>query len=730
MQPKPLAKTEPGPAAQTSLQERRPRTLKHGDSFALFDRGGDLDGQPGSPEGLFHLDTRYLSRMGLSVNGQVPVLLGSAVSADNTTLTCDLTNADMPADAGGPLPRGRLHLRRSKFIWNGACHERIALRNFGQTTRQVRLDFTFGADFADLFEVRGRSRPARGHLHDPVVSDCEVTLRYTGLDEVTRDTTLRFAPVPHSIGPASASFVLDLPPGERRVVFLSVVLSEAGAGGAPDCGTALAADRAFHTALRTSRRALRGMAARAARVETSHEIFNEVLRRAGADLDMLLTDKPGGPYPYAGIPWFSTPFGRDALITAWQALWFDPAIARGVLHFLAATQAQAEDPASDAEPGKILHEMRAGEMARLREVPYGRYYGSVDSTPLFVMLAGGYLDRSGDLETLRTLWPNIEAALGWMDASGDRDGDGFVEYQRRTPQGLVNQGWKDSADSIFHADGALAEGPIALVEMQAYVYAAWQAAARIGRALGHEGRAAALEARADRLRDDFDAAFWDEQLGTYVLALDGAKRPCRVRSSNAGHALFAGIAKPERADQLVRTLMAASSFSGWGIRTLAAGEARYNPMSYHNGSVWPHDNAMIADGFSRYGYRAEAARVLEGMFAAAEHLELRRLPELFCGFPRRGGDSPTPYPVACAPQAWAAVSPLSLLASCLGLTFAPDINCISFQRPSLPEFLRTVTLRNLRLGPAQMDIGFQRVDAEVGMAVLARVGDIRATMTS
>jgi glycogen debranching enzyme len=729
VQPKPLVKTEPGPAAKTSLQERRPRTLKHGDSFALFDRAGDLDGLPGSPEGLFHLDTRYLSLLGLRVNGEVPVLLGSAVSPDNITLTCDLTNPEMPADAGGPLPRGRLHLRRTKFIWNGACHERVALRNYGHHTRQVRLDFTFDADFADLFEVRGRSRPTRGRMHAPVVDGARVTLCYTGLDAITRSTTLSFAPAPARIGPDSASFLVELEPGQRCVLFLSVALREAAADAMIGCAP-VAADRAFHAALRTSRRALRRVAARAARVESSHEIFNEVLRRAGADLDMLLTDKAGGPYPYAGIPWFSTPFGRDALITAWQALWFDPTIARGVLDFLAATQAREEDPANDAEPGKILHEMRAGEMARLREVPYGRYYGSVDSTPLFVMLAGAYLDRSGDMEALRALWPNIEAALSWIDTSGDRDGDGFVEYQRRTPQGLENQGWKDSADSIFHADGALAEGPIALVEMQAYVYAAWQAAARVGRALGHEDRAAALELRAAQLREAFDAAFWDEQLGTYVLALDGAKRPCRVRSSNAGHALFAGIVKPERAAQLVRALMDPASFSGWGIRTLAVGEVRYNPMSYHNGSVWPHDNAMIAEGFSRYGYRAEAARVLEGLFAAAEHMELRRLPELFCGFPRRNGDGPTPYPVACSPQAWAAVSPLSLMASCLGMTFAPEIRCISFQRPALPAFLRAVTLRNLRLADARMDIGFHRVEEEVGMAVLAREGDIRATMTS
>jgi glycogen debranching enzyme len=713
---KPLG--EPAPAARTSLQERRPRTLKHGDSFGLFDRAGDLDGQRGSPEGLFHLDTRYLSRLRLRLNGSTPVLLGSALSADNTTLTCDLTNTE----ASG-LPRGQLHLRRSKFIWNSACHERFAVRNFSDSPQQVRIDIDFAADFADLFEVRGRSRLARGATHPSRIEDGQVVLAYTGLDDITRHTVLNFMPKPEALGPHEAVFTRVLAPGEQEVFFLSIGVGE-------QIEASPSADRAFHTALRDTRRRQRRARARAATVETSHEVFNDALRRATADLGMLLTDKKGGPYPYAGIPWFSTAFGRDALITAWQALWFDPAIALGVLNFLAETQADREDASNDAEPGKILHEMRGGEMARLKEVPYGRYYGSVDSTPLFVMLAGAYLDRTGDIAALRRIWPNIEAALGWIDHAGGRDGDGFIEYQRRTPQGLVNQGWKDSGDSIFHADGTLAEGPIALVEMQAYVYAAWLAAARIARALEHAEQATSLEVRAAIFRERFDAAFWDEELGTYVLALDGQKRPCRVRTSNAGHALFAGIAKPERAARLVHSLMDAASFSGWGIRTLAVGEARYNPMSYHNGSVWPHDNAMIAEGFSRYGFEAEAAKLLEGLFAAAEQLELHRLPELFCGFPRRNGGGPTPYPVACAPQAWAAVAPLSLLASCLGMGFEPALGRVSFQRPVLPGFLERVVVRNLQLRGAKLDVGLGRVQSQVGMAVLVRDGDIHAMMTS
>ena len=709
--------------AAASLQERRPRTLKHGDTFAVFDHNGDALSGPGSPEGVFHRDTRHLSHLYLTMEGARPMLLSSTLRDDNATLTCDLTNPDL-FDAEGQLAleHDLIHLRRSRFLWDATCFERLTVRNFHETPRRIRLELAFAADFADLFEVRGTRRERRGEHHGPAIDAASVTLGYTGLDKRHRTTTLRFDPTPATLTGEQAVFIFDLAPREVRSLFIEIRCGAEGSN--------LPARRAFFRALRDARRALRASSSRATAIATSNEIFNEAVRRSVSDLYMLITDTPEGPYPYAGVPWFSTVFGRDALITALETLWLDPAIARGALGHLAANQATSVDPATDAEPGKILHEVRHGEMAALGEVPFRRYYGSVDSTPLFVMLAGAYLQRTGDLATVRRLWPHVEAALSWIDDHGDRDGDGFVEYGRRTVEGLVNQGWKDSRDSVFQADGTLAKGPIALAEVQAYAYGAFRAAAEIARQLGETPRGAMLDRRARALRRQFDEAFFDEGLGTYVLALDGDKRPCRVRSSNAGHALFTGIAYPERAASVVATLMASSSFCGWGIRTIASTEARYNPMSYHNGSVWPHDNALIAAGFARYGFRREAMRIFEGLFAASTYIDLRRLPELFCGLPRQRAHGPTFYPVACAPQAWAAAAPLSLIQSCLGIGFDPQAMHITFDEPILPGFLDEVVLRGLSVHRGSADVVLRRSGSQVLVDVLDRKGPVRVLTTS
>ena len=710
--------------ATASLHERRPRTLKHGDSFAVFDHSGDAIAGPGSPEGLYHRDTRHLSHLYLTINGQRPILLSSALRDDNAILTCDLTNPDFAGDDGRvAVEHDLIHFRRTRFLWESAIHERITIRNFDTDARTVRIDIGFAADFADLFEIRGMTRLRKGSMKPPVIGPADVLLAYEGRDEKTRETHISFEPQPQELTESHAAFEVVVPAGERRTLYMRIACERVQLTSEPF-------SRQFLKALRESMQSLKQARARGATVRSSNALFDEVTRRSVADITMLSTDTEFGPYPYAGIPWFSTVFGRDAIITALETLWLDPAISRGVLGYLAKHQATKFDPAADAEPGKILHEVRHGEMAELGEVPFRHYYGSIDSTPLFIMLAGAYLERTGDLSFVTGLLPNLEAALLWIDEHGDRDKDGFVEYGRLTDQGLTNQGWKDSHDSVFHEDGSIARGPIALAEVQAYVYGAWKAAEAIYVALGDAARGLNFGSRADRLRDHFDEAFFDPQLGTYVLALDGEKRPCRVRSSNAGHVLFTGLAKDERVESVVRTLMAPASFSGWGVRTIASTEARYNPMSYHNGSIWPHDNALIAAGFSRYGYKREAAQIFEGLFAAATYVDLMRLPELFCGFPRRRAQGPTFYPVACSPQAWSAAAPLSLIQSSLGIGFDVAGPEISLREPALPRFLDELRLYGLRVGNASVDIAFDRMDDKVVVKPLDRTGPARVVTIS
>ncbi|MCH7711795.1 MAG: amylo-alpha-1,6-glucosidase, partial [Proteobacteria bacterium] len=609
----------------------------------------------------------------------------------------------------------------SKFLWDAACYERLAIRNFDDRPHAINLSFVFEADFADIFEVRGHSRPRRGRVSIATAADDAVVFRYTGLDAVKRRTTIQFDPKPDHLDRQIAIFELNLEPRKRTSLFVTVSCQETP--------VAEKAGKQFFVGLRKARRALRAAASGAASVETSNAVFNEILCRSMADLSMLTTETGQGPYPYAGIPWFSTAFGRDGIITALQLLWVDPGIARGVLKFLAANQATEVRPEADAEPGKILHETRRGEMARLGEVPFGLYYGSVDSTPLFVVLAGMYFERTGDLDTITELWPNVEAALRWIDEYGDRDGDGFVEYRAQSEAGLINQGWKDSRDSVFHADGELATGPIALCEVQGYVYAAKNHAARMASALGSTVLAASLEEQAAAMKDRFEAAFWCDDISTYALALDGDKAPCRVRASNAGQVLLAGIADRKRAALVADLLLDREFYSGWGIRTVARSEARYNPMSYHNGSVWPHDNALIALGLARYGFTEHIQRMFSGMFDAAAYMDLRRLPELFCGFRRLPGKGPTSYPVACAPQAWASAAPFAMLQACLGLEFDPGAEEIRFNHPRLPDFLDEVLIRSLRIGQSRMDIMLRRHGSDVTVNILEKEGEGRVSVT-
>jgi glycogen debranching enzyme len=463
---------------------------------------------------------------------------------------------------------------------------------------------------------------------------------------------------------------------------------------------------------------------RSCRIEAPNGQFNAWVKRAASDLHMMTTMLPTGPYPYAGVPWFNTPFGRDGLITALECLWFEPSLARGVLAYLASTQATEVIPEQDAEPGKILHETRNGEMAALGEMPFARYYGSVDATPLFVHLANAYYERTGDREFIEYIWPNIEAALLWMHRYGDLDGDGFLEYSRECRDGLAHQGWKDSDDAIFHADGSPTRGPVAMCEVQGYAYAAWRAGAALAVTLGRSEQSADFARRAETLQARFDSEFWCDEWGTFALALDGDKRPCRVRTSNAGQCLYSGIVFPERAARLAQTLLAHESFSGWGVRTLAASEPRYNPMGYHNGGVWPHDNALIASGLARYGMAAEASRIFTGLFDTAMYLDLQRVPELFCGFSRDPGEGPILYPVACAPQAWSAASVFLLLQASLGLMIDGIASKISFVRPWLPPFLNEARILNLQVAGANVDLALIRHEHDVSVNVLQRRGNV------
>jgi glycogen debranching enzyme len=696
----------------------RPRcSLKHNDTFLVLDGHGDIGASADAADGLFHCDTRFLSRLELRVNDTPPLLLGFNLRDDNASLTVDLTNPDVIIDQQVALEKDTLHVLRTIFLWRDTMYQRIGLRNYGAKPMDVWLTILFANDFADLFEVRGARRPRRGTQTSQQRGNDQVLLNYHGLDGKLRRTTLTFDPAPNHLATGIATYELRVLPGETQPIFVAAGCNEVEHRPAP-----------FRRALTAARRELRKATLGRASAETSNDVFNEILCRSAADLGMLMTETPQGRYPYAGIPWFSTTFGRDGLITAMQMLWWSPDVAKGVLHRLAAYQAKTVDPAADAEPGKILHEMRGGEMAALHEVPFGLYYGSVDSTPLFVMLAGLYLERTGDVSTIQALWPSIEAALNWIAGPGDPDGDGFLEYMRATEQGLANQGWKDSNDAIFHADGRLAEGEIALAEVQGYVYAAKQMAALCARHIGRYDQAKKLEDEAAAFAAKFETAFWCPEIGMYALALDGAKQQCAVRASNAGQLLFTGIADPERAKLVGGELLRPHFFSGWGVRTVASGEARFNPMSYHNGSIWPHDNALIALGLARYGMKQSVDTLFAGLFSAATYMEHRRLPELFCGFPRQKGHGPTLYPVACSPQAWASATPFTLLEASLGLEFDPFANEIRLRNPRLPAFLDEITLRNLQLGSSCVDLRVRRHNGNVSLDALRVEGGVRVSI--
>lgn len=701
--------------AQSSLAESRTLVLLHDDTFAVFDPHGDIQAVGSGQQGIFHQETRHLSFSELRICGMRPILLSSTVREDNILLSVDLTNPDLELPSGKTLFRGTLHIHRGKFLSEGACFDQITVHNYGQKPVEVELSCAFGADFADIFEVRGQKRERRGTRLPEEIDRSSVTLAYEGLDHVTRRTRIECSPLCCTVRASEICMPIHLEPQQETVFSLNIVCESDGS-----TPTLVNFDKGL---LRVNNERNSAPLAELD-IHTSNEQFNDLLDRSRADLEMMIASTAFGPYPYAGVPWFSTVFGRDGIVTALELLWLAPSVAKGVLSYLAATQSTSYDADRDAEPGKILHEMRKGEMARLGEVPFGRYYGSVDSTPLFVLLAAAYYERTADVEFIKSIWPKIEAALEWIDSCGDADGDGFVEYARHAETGLLQQGWKDSQDSVFHADGSLAAGPIALCEVQSYVYAAKSRIAAAADDLGLHSRGGALRAQAEELRKKFATAFWSDELSMFAMALDGDKRQCNIRSSNAGHCLFSGIASPSQSRRTMDSLLSPGLFSGWGVRTVATGEKRYNPMSYHDGSVWPHDNALIAFGATNSRDKDVALRILSGLLDLSSFVELHRLPELICGFPRRVGKAPTLYPVACAPQAWAAGAPFLVLQACLGLSICAKESRIYLHHTALPEALTQVRIRNLKIGNSSVDLAFERHPETVGVDIPQRSGDV------
>ena len=685
----------------------------------MLDSHGDIGASAGGPDGLFNADTRYLARLEMVLDDVQPLLLGSNLRDDNSSLTVDLTNPDIYRNGRLVLQKDMLHIVRTIFLWRGTAYQRIGLQNHGDRPASFDLTLLFDNDFADLFEVRGERRPRRGVGSSRLLGPADVALEYSGLDG--------------SCAITSAAFRAAADPARRQCGDLSFRTGAASrprrsSSRCPATSRCMQKPAPFFRGLLAHRREMRRSTAGAASIETSNDIFNEVLCQAMADLNMLMTETPQGRYPYAGIPWYSTTFGRDGLITALQMLWIDPRIARACCGGSLSSRPRPPIRSPTPSPARSCTRCAAARWRRCARCRSRNITAASIPPPLFVLLAGLYVERTGDDETLRELWPAIEAALQWIDGPGDPDKDGFVEYQRATEQGLANQGWKDSFDAIFHADGQLAEGYIALAEVQGYVFAGKQLAARCARRLGLTEQAVQLESEASLLAERFEQAFWCEELGTYALALDGAKRPCKVRTSNAGQLLFTGIVRTDRARLVAADLMSQKFFSGWGIRTVARGEARYNPMSYHDGSIWPHDNALIALGFARYGLKHSVAHLFSGLFDTASYMDLRRLPELFCGFQREKRRGPVLYPVACAPQAWASATPFSLLEAALGLEFDAARGEIRLRDPHLPEFLNEVLLRDLRLGPSSVDLRVRRHGDEVSLEVVRTRGQIQVSI--
>jgi glycogen debranching enzyme len=678
--------------------------IKDGNVFMVILRDGRLPASVQHPLGLWFRDCRFLCTHELRVCGQLPRLL-TATDAAGTEAVHELTNPDLDLASGERLPAESLRIRiERRADAAGALRERIAVRSYHRGAIRLPLELKLGADFLPMLELRG---VVPHHDREPPEAGPE-GFSTVGRDGVRRATAVRCTPGPRSDGDGTLVFDLELPPRGAMDLALDFELTER-----VDGELAAAIPRRPYEA-RT-------------RVTSSDQLFNRILQRSLGDLELLHSELDGQSYFAAGIPWFATLFGRDSVITAFQTLSFVPGVAEGTLRLLAGRLGREYDDERDEEPGKVLHELRVGEPAALGETPFARYYGSVDATPLFLCLLCQHADWSGNLDLFRELRGPADAALEWIDRYGDLDGDGLVEYRRRSPHGLETQGWKDSADGIPDAAGEALAAPVALVEVQGYVIRAKRLMARM---LDLDGDGA----RAERVRDEASAlelqleSFWLGAPGCYAIGLDGDKRPGSGLTSNQGHLLWAGAVSDDRARCIRDVLMSDDMFTGWGLRTLAQSHPAYNPVGYHTGSVWPHDSALIAFGLRRYGFDEDFTQIFEGLLEAASRFDDYRLPELFAGFPREEFDEPVPYPVACQPQAWAAGSIPFLLKWGLGLSPDGLEKRLRIVRPSLPRWLDRVDVTGLEIGNARIDLRFERAGEHVTLADARIDGDVEVVL--
>jgi glycogen debranching enzyme len=729
--------------------------LKRGNLFAVTGRLGDIFPAGARDQGGWFEDTRFLSKLKLSIAGGPPVVLSTQSGAEYRS-QIDLTVTSTQFGGLFNDPVNFLHLRREQII-DEHFVERLSLTNYLVRDLDYWLEYEFACDFADQFEVRGARRRARGAYFRPSVGKDRAVFCYQGRDGVLYRTEIYFPlRAPDDLSAGKARFNFHLGPNQSATLELHALpslhavrsgtsLREAAdaarspgfrppplAAEEPAAGwsypgsqtqTQPPAPRRFEERVAQARADYRDWAASSAEVSTSEETFNSTVAQAVADLKALCIYWDGRRVISAGVPWYASPFGRDALISGFQSLLVNPEIARDALVFLAAHQGKRLDDFREEEPGKILHEIRRGELARTGEVPHTPYYGSVDSTPLFLILYTEYLQWTDDRTTGEQLLPAAEAALRWIEGHGD----GFVTYQRKTERGLRNQGWKDSWDGVPHLDGTPADPPIALVEVQGYCIDARRRMARLYRQLGRREDAARCTSAARRLMRKLDDAFWMEKSGCYALALDGEKRQVQSVTSNAGHLLFSRVIPEARARRVARTLMSPESFSGWGIRTLARGQRAYNPLSYHDGTVWPHDNSLVAMGFANYGMQQLAVEVLGGAWDACKQFRHSRLPELYCGLSRGEGELVVSYPVSCSPQAWASAALFLLLRACLGLYPDAPRRTLRIVNPQIPPWLTELTIRNLRVGHTRLSLRFTRSGGGTFAAVTAMEGEPIAT---